>query len=72
MRTSCCHGCMAGQGETCSHIASILFQVTLKLLTEYEESLLALTNNVSGYCQLTAKTYHFLKFKTPTSGPPLN
>lgn len=28
--------------------------LTLKLLTEYEESLLALTKNMSGYCQLTA------------------
>ena len=27
MCTSCCHGCMAGQGETCSHIASVLFYI---------------------------------------------
>ena len=45
---------------------------TLKLLTEYEESLLALINNVCGYCQLTTKIYHLLKFKTLTSGLPLS
>ena len=44
----------------------------LKLLTEYEESLLARTNNVSGYYQLTVKAYHLLKFKLLTSGPPIN
>ena len=27
MCTSCCHVCMAGQGETCSHIASVLFYI---------------------------------------------
>ena len=60
---------MAVQEETCSDIARSY--LTLKLLTEYEESLLALTNNVSGYCQLTAKTYHLLKFKTSTSATKL-
>ena len=39
-----------GKGKPAPTLLASYF--TLKLLTEYEESLLALTNNVSGYCQL--------------------
>ena len=46
-----------GKGKPAPTLLASYF--TLKLLTEYEESLLALTNNVSGYCQLPVKTYHF-------------
>ena len=46
-----------GKGKPAPPLLASYF--TLKLLTEYEESLLALTNNVSGYCQFTAKTLPF-------------
>ena len=38
-----------GKGKAAPPLLASYF--TLKLLTEYEESLLALTNNVSGYCR---------------------
>ena len=40
-----------GEGKPAPTLLASYF--TLKNLTEYDERLLALTNNVSGYCQLT-------------------
>ena len=58
MCTSCCHRCIRlGKGKPTPTLLASYF--TLKLLIEYEESLFALTNNVSGYCQLTAKDIPF-------------
>ena len=51
-----------GKGKPAPTLLASYF--TLKLLPKYDESLLALTNNVSGYCQLRAKAYFLLKFKT--------
>ena len=46
-----------GKGKPAPTLLGSYF--TLKLLPKYDESLLALTNNVSGYCQPRAKAYTF-------------
>ena len=65
-----CRGCMVGQGETCSHIASVLFYI--ETFNRIRGKLVCTDKQCGGYCQPTAKTYHLLKFKTSTSGPALN
>ena len=56
-----CHGCMAGLGECCSHVASILFY--LEVLTRLNEKLACTQVKCSWILPSTVKNVDYLRVK---------